>query len=346
MRRLGAPALALGLVAVTACGGKKKKPAAPPPEVTGLAAVPASAVALVAADVGKLGQSQLIERAIDQLLLTDITLADRWADVQTHCKIDPRTQLRHLMLALGPPPAQTGSGPVLLVATGAVSETELVACIPKIVGTGAGGLTTKSVGGRSLYQVKDGNRVMFFAFGRPDTIVLGTQEAWVLDALGGGKKALDNPELATWLDTVDQKSPLWAIGKVDPRVGQGLVDASDATLTSPPQALVATLDPRDGMKADFRVLMASADQAKQLESFAQKELGLFTMAAQLKSLGAIVAKLKVATEGSTVRFSATLTQADVNQLLSVLDDKPAPEQGTPAPGAGVNPAPSTAGPGK
>lgn len=322
----------VSLALATGCKAKKRKPSAPPPEVTGLAAVPATAQALIAADVGKLANAEIVARAVEQLLMKDVGLAQRWADVKEHCKLDLTAQVKHVMLALGPAEGgATGSGPVLMVATGAVSETELVACIPKVVGTGGGGLTTKAVGGRSLYQVKDGNRVMFFAFGRPDTIVLGTSEAWVVDALGGGKKALDNPELVRWLAHVDQKAPLWAVGRVDPRVGQGLVAASSGKLTTPPDAFVGTLDPRDGARLDLGVVMSSGTLAKELESFAKTELAVVAMAAQLKSLGPIVAKIRVASDGNLVHFRASLTQPEVNQLLSVLDEPPPPEQVTPPP---------------
>ena len=50
---------------------------------------------------------------------------------------------------------------------------------------------------RTVYEAKDGNRVMDFAFVRPDTVVLGSNEAFVTEAIGTGKKALDNAELKT-----------------------------------------------------------------------------------------------------------------------------------------------------
>jgi hypothetical protein len=192
-------------------------------------------------------------------------------------------------------------------------------------------VTVKTVGGRSLYQVKDGNRTMFFAFGRPDTIILGTSEPWVLDALGTGPKALDNPELKALLVLADQNAPVWAIGKVDERVRQGLVGASGGRLKAGPSAIVATLDPTDGARLNLGAVMGSSDDAKALESFANTELKVVAMVAQMKSLGPLVAKVAVTAEGTVVRFRAPLTVEDVNQLLSVLDEKPASEQGSPPP---------------
>ena len=339
--RLGALGVVLPCVLSLAIGGvgcnKKRSTDAnvPSPEVTGLAAVPATAQVLIAADVTRLSDSPIVARAVDQLLLRDPALGARWSEVQASCKLDLPRQLKRVMLALGPPAAgaPTGTGPVLMIAIGTLSEPDLTACIRTMVGKGGGALTVNTVGGRSLYQVKDGNRTMFFSFGRPDTVILGTTEAWVLDALGAGPKASSDPELRALLPLVDQNAPVWAIGRVDARVRRGLIGASGGALTSGPMAIVASLDPTNGAKLDLGAVMATAPDAKQLESFANKELKVITMVAQMKSLGTIVAKVSVAAEGAVVRFRAPLTLDDVNQLLSVLDETPAPAQVSPPPEA-------------
>jgi len=326
-RRLGT--LVLGLLLVAACSKRKAKDTSLSPEVSGLAAVPATAQVLIAADVSKLTDSPIIGRAVERLLLSEPRLAESWAHVQESCKIDPIRQIKHVMLAIGPAQGGAGTGPVLMVATGSLSEPDLASCIRTMVGKGGGELTAKSVVGRSIYQVKDGNRTMHFAFSRPDTVVLGTNEAWVVEALGTGPKATSNPDLQAWLKLIDQRSPVWAVGRVDPRVGQGLVTATAGKLAKQPEAFVATLDATAGAKILLGVVMSDAESAKTLESWAKNELAVVGMAAQLKSLGSIVAKVTVIAEQSVVRFRAALTMDEVNRLLSVLDEKPAPEQGSP-----------------
>lgn len=328
--------LGLGLSFGAACGKKKSADANhPPPEVTGLAAVPASAQVLIAADVTKLSDSTLVARAVDQLLMRDVQLATRWSDVKESCKIDLTRQVKRVMLALGPTPQTqpTGTGPVLMVATGQLVEPDLAACVRTLVGKGGGSLNVKTVAGRSIYEVKDGNRTMLFAFGRPDTVVMSTNEAWLTEALGPGVKAPDAPELKALFPLIDQNAPLWAIGRVDDRVKQGLVNASGGQLKAGPSAIVGSVDPTDGAKLNLGAVMASADDAKSLETFANNELKVVAMVAQAKALGAVVAKVVVQAEGTVVRFRAPLTVEDVNQLLSVLDEKPASEQVTQPPEA-------------
>lgn len=338
-RRLGAAIVVLSLcVVASGCSGKKKAKdqSGPSPEVTGLAAVPSTARVIIAADVGKLADSPLIDRAVEMLLLRDATLATNWQHLQETCKVDLTTQVKRLMFATGPTTTAegqgaVGTGPVLVVATGTLSEPDVASCVRGMVGKGGGSLTASTVSGRSLYKVQDGNRTMFFAFGRPDTVILGSNEAWVLEALGTGKKALDNPALKALFAMTNQNMPLWAVGEVDERFGSGLVGATQGKLSAGPKSFVGAFDLTKGAKFDVGVVMASPADAKSLESFATNELKVVGMFAQMKSLGPVVSKLAVVSEASVVRFRAALTMDDVNQLLSVLDEKPAPEQGTPPP---------------
>ena len=319
-----------GIALTTACGSKKQPREAPSPEVTGLAAVPATAQVVIGVDVGKLAGSPIVERAVEQLLLRDPQLAASWAHVRDGCALDLPRQIKHVMLALGPPgQGAVGAGPVLMVATGTLAEPDLAGCLRTLVGKGGGALTAKTVVGRSIYQVRDGNRTMHFAFSRPDTVVLGTSEAWVTEALGAGPKAPSSAELTGWLALTDQTAPVWAVGRVDDRVRSGLVGASGGKLTAGPRAIAFALDPSTGAKVDLGAVMDTPEDAKRLESFAQGELKVVGMVAQMKSLGSIVAKLTVAADGRVVRFRAALTLDEVNQLLSVLDEQPAPTQVTP-----------------
>jgi len=160
---------------------------------------------------------------------------------------------------------------------------------------------------------------MFFAFGRPDTVVLGSTEAYVLEALGPGKKALDNPELAGFLKLVDQKAPIWAAGRVAERVRKGLVDVTNKELQAGPVAFVGKLDPSQGANVDLGVVMNDAKDANTLETFAKNQMGLFAMAAQAKGVGKIVDKVQISTQDKLVSFRGNFTVDDINRLFCVLD---------------------------
>jgi hypothetical protein len=328
-------------VLAAGCGKKSGKAL---PEVSGLGAVPASATAVVVADVARVIDAPLVERAVDQLLLRDTKLSERWQALATSCKLDPK-KLKHVVLAIGPHEGTaSGTGPVLMVVTGQIVESELASCVRTIVGQGGGTLTAKDLGGRTLYQAKDQNRTMYFAFGKADTVVLGSNEAFVTEALGTGKKVADNPELVGYMKLANQSAPVWAAGKVDERVRGGLVKLTSGQVQQGPVAMVMSADPTKGLAIEVGAVMASEQDAKTLESFAKAQLGLMAMAAQAKSLGKVVDKVTISTDKAVVRFKAALTNDDVNLLISALDgggvtaqdSPPATEAGSAA-GAGAGP---------
>jgi hypothetical protein len=334
-------AILVGLASLIAAGcGRKSASLGVPPELTGLAVVPASAEVVLGVEPAKLVDAPVIDRAVDQLLLRESTLAERWRQFRDDCKIDLVKQVRRMLLAVGPsrgagatPP---GTGPVLLVVVGALPEAELKACVTRLVGSGGGTVTGKEVAGRTLYLAKDGNHVMYFAYGRPDTVVLGSDEAYVTEALGSGKKAPDNPDLASWFQTVNQNSPVWAVGRVNPRVQAGLVELTEGKISAGPTAIMFTADLADGVDLKLRAVMTTADQAKNLESYVKGLLALATAAAQVKSLGPVVSKVSVAAEDKILQLHLALSVNDVNLLLSALDaaNRPAQDRAPPQPTAG------------
>jgi hypothetical protein len=217
-----------------------------------------------------------------------------------------------------------------MVATGKLSETELATCVRGMVGQGSGSLVTKDAGGRTLYEAKDGNRVMYFAFGRPDTVVLGSNEAFVLEALAApGKKVLDNEDMKRWIGLADQKAPLWAAGKVDERVKTGLVRVTSGQISAGPVAIALSGDLSSGVKGDLAVVMANAADSKALETFVKSQQGLLGYAAQAKGLGKLVDAIKITADGDVLRFHVEVTPEDVNRLVSALDGGGSAEQDSP-----------------
>jgi len=322
------------------CGKKPIVPSGPPPEITGLAAVPVTAEVVLGADVAKLAGSPVIDRMLEELLRRDAVLSVRWQGLKDDCKVNLGKQIKHVMLAIGPHAGPApGTGPVLMVVVGSIPEADFKDCVTKLVGNGGGTVTGKAMLGRTLYLAKDGNRTMYFAYGKPDTIVLGSDEAFTTEALGMGKKAPDNPDLAKWLRLVNQNSAIWAVGRTDPRVRDGLVQLMSGKLSQGPLAFAAMADFSLGANLQLGVVMSKSEDAKNLESFVKNELALLTAAAQWKSLGAVVGKIGVSTDNDVVRFRAPLTIEDLNQLLSALDGgtTPAQDSALPTPGSGSGP---------
>ena len=324
-----------GVASVAGCGRKASEPSGPPPELTGLAAVPANAQVVIGVDVGKLIGSQVVERAVDQLLLRNPVLSERWQHLRDDCKIDLERQVKRMMLAIGPHSGpEPGTGPVIMIVVGSIAEAQLKDCVTKLVGGGGGTVTGKSVFGRTLYLARDGNRTMYFAYGKPDTVVLGSSEAYVTEALGTGRKAPDDAELAKWLRLVNQHAPVWAVGRTDERVRNGLVQLTEGKVGAGVVGYTATADFSDGAKLELAGVMSKPEDAKSLESYVKGELALLTAAAQMKSLGPVVAKVNVTVENELVRLRLPLAVDDLNLLLSALDGGGPAAQDSAPPAAG------------
>jgi hypothetical protein len=314
--------------AVAGCKSQRKEP--PPLPVAGLAAVPASATVVVSIDVPKVASSPLVARAAEKLLAQDAELATRWQRLREECKLDVLAAVDHVVLALGAKGAGVeGGAPVLLVATGKLVETELAACVRSLVGKGGGTLSAKTAEGRTVYQAKEGNRSVWFGFGRADTVVLGSQEAFVLEALGPGKKVAENPELKAFIDKADQKQAVWAAGQVDAGLGQRLLPAAQGALKAGPRGFVVAADATSGLRAQLGAVMASAEDAKALELLAKQQLGLLSMAAQVKGLGRLVGKVTATAEGTVLRLAVALDPTEINQLLSAVDSDGTGSQDAP-----------------
>jgi hypothetical protein len=335
-------------LAVALAGGCKEKArerrAAVP--VAALAAIPADASVVVGIDVPQLAQAAVVARAVDQMLIRDPELAARLGRLAKDCGVDVTTQVKTVLLAVGPRPEKTvGPQSSLLVASGQIGEAALTRCLQAGTGGGGGQLSVRDSGGRPLYKLTEGTRVLHFAFGRDDTVVIGGDEKWVLAAVGDGPKVETSKALGPLLEQVDRGAAVWAVATMDVDLGAGLAKITKGKLTTPPQALHGSLATKEGLAGEVAFRMQSEGDAEALVGFARSELDMLTMAAQGMGLGPLVAKVKVERKGAEARFRVALNDAEVKQVLSAIDRGGGSGQDAqPAPDGGTSPTPPTDGP--
>jgi hypothetical protein len=317
----------VGIVAaaalVAAAGGCKKRKgeaggsSAP---VAALGAIPADATVVVGIDVHQLAQAQVVLRAVDQMLVRDPDLAARLTRLAKDCGVDVTQQVKSVHLALGPKPSKGGTAPPsILVATGQLAETALTTCLQAGTGSGGGQLSVRDVGGRSLYKLTEGARVLHLAFGQADTVVIGADEAWVLAAVGGGAKVHANPALGPLLEKVDREAAVYAVAAMDADLGAALTRITKGKVAAAPQALYGALQTKSGLAGNIAFVMSSEGDADALVGFAADELEIMAMAAQAMGLGRLVAKVKVERKGPEAQFRVVLSDEEVRQLLSAID---------------------------
>lgn len=342
MRALRRSSLAVALALVAVGCNKKPADSAGVPAVTGLAAIPADATAVMSFDVGRLVGSQLVDRGIALVLARDPSLAAKWQRMAAACQLDLRAQIRRVILALGPPGKGGAPGPGLMVVSGDFSEATISACVKNAVGTGGGEVTARTQNGRTIYAVVDGKQSQWFGFGQADTVVLGSQVAWVEQALGAGPKVADSGALKALLARTDQAAPIWAAGIPAGPVAAGLTKLIGGTMQKGPQAVLLSVDPTTGLRVDLGAELASEEDAKALEDFAKTQLPTLSLLAQVRSLGPLVAKLAPTRTGTSVAFHISLSIEELNQLLQAID-RPAEDPQDSAPSVDAAPAPAAPG---
>ena len=313
-------ALLTAVALAAACTSKASSEKTPPAQRAGLDAVPASARVVIGADPRRLAGSELVERAVALMIAREPELGARVASLATGCGLD-WTKLESVHLAITDDAPQP-----MLIATGPVAEADLAKCVQSTVGAGGGSLTLQQVDGRTVYQAVEGQRTVYFAFGREDTIVLSASRELVVTGLGSGKKVLDTPEMKALVDRADTRAPLWAVGRVDPTLGQRLLRLTRGKVSTPPEAFLGKLDPTGGITVELAAVMASEDDAKALESQLIPTLQLVSLAAQVRGLGPLAAKITGSRQGDVVRFGVSLTEAEVNEVLSKVDSRPPPDE--------------------
>jgi hypothetical protein len=314
-------ALVAALALAAGCG-KHAQPGGEAAAVTGLAAVPKGATALVGVDVSRLAGDPLVVRAVEQLLVRRPEVQEQITALETACHVDLMTKVKRVILASGDRAAD-GHTPVLMVASGQITEGELTSCLQNVVGSGGGKVSSVSGTRHPIYEVEQGRRQVYYAFGAADTIVLANQADWVDQALDAGPKVTDDADMKTWLGmsdaTGDHPAPMWLVAKVSPKVGEGLVRVGQGQIKAGPRAVFASMDPGTGVKAQLGAVMSSDDDAKALESFSKSQVGLLALAAQWKGLGPIVQKVAIARDSSVLKFDLSLSEDEVKQLFSVID---------------------------
>ena len=249
------------------------------------------------------------------------TLRDQWSALAAACQIDVPTQIRRVLIALGPID-KAGAQPALMVVSGDIPESRLSTCVKAAFGTGTGEVSARTSGGRTIYSVKEPNRQLWFAYGQADTVVLGPDQAWLEAALARGPKVSDAGALKALVARADQAAPVWAAGKLTPSMVDGLTEKTGGAVKKPPQAVYASIDPTTGLRVELGADMADEDDAKALEAFATDQLRFLSIAAQWAALGPLVAKVHPRRDGAKVTFALSLSLAEVNQLMRVIDSKP------------------------
>ncbi len=295
--------------------GAKKDVTSTPKAVVGLAAVPATATAVIGLDVSALAESAIVGRALERMFARDPGLQVALTKVLDDCDLDLGRDVDSATIALIP----IGEAMVdsLLVAKGRFREGKIVACLGKSLGEVTGGrLETANFEGRALYhQVGGEGPGLWFSFGSGDTVLVSSGRASMEASLGSGPKLSGSRAgVARYLSRAATDANLWAIGNLDPAVAAGLVAATSGKVAAP-SAVVASADLSDGLTLAAELQMASEEDAKVLISQATAQIAAVALVLQIDSLGRMVQKAELATDGHWATLRWSLTKEELHDLM-------------------------------
>jgi len=316
-------------IALLACKGDKQAADRPVRPVDGLTAVPARVSVVIAADVGRLSKSQLVRRAVGEMLARDVDLQKRVAELLAGCKLVPGKDIDGVVVAMGDTRERS-----LLVAQGSFDEAVLASCVGKSMSASGGELTRGDDQGRTIYTAvgSTGLAPVFFALGSSHTLVVSSSKEMLGEALGDGEKLAANRRMGELLERVDTNAPLWAVGLVPDGVGAGLV--GKAGLKKPPQAMVVRAAFDDGIEVRLDVEMGDQSDAKSALSLAKPQLAAASLVAQKAGLGALVNRITVDADGPWLVLGLKMGASEVGEILArvqrVVDRSPPPQQNPPS----------------
>ena len=318
------------LTASLGAGGacKRRDPAPRIGEIPGIALVPATASALVGADLRELFASPVVVRAVERMFARDPGLRDELSALAVVCEIDVERDLESAILAWIPAGEETSGGDSLLIARGALSEGPLLTCLGRHLAAVGGRLESSERAGRIQYRAAGpGGRPLWVGFADGGILAVASSERALDAALGSGPKLADNAELSAWVARAGVSSTLWGAGRVPEEIGEGLERATGGTL-GPPRALYGHLDLRPGFRASLSAEMPSQEDAKDLKALAIAQLSALGRGSD--GLAHLASKFTAEVEENVARFSLALSERELMAMTSAIDI-PAPDDKNPRP---------------
>lgn len=322
-------------IAGPACKGKQQEAEPTAPELSGLAAMPASVDQVIGLDVARLARSPLVERAVGVLLAGEPDLARDLDALTSGCNISIERDIRRLWLGMD----RDGGGRAMLVVDGDLTEGQLGACVGRAIGASGGRLTGERVAGRTHYHVVQGGgrpEVWFAVVGKGVVVVASTGEL-LAEAAGDGPKVTSAADLNALVERAGTGHAVWFAGSVPPEVGQGLGTVSGGALAAP-RAMYGHVDLDGPLDAELGVVLGSAKEAADGASLVKGQLGTLALVAQARGLGRLVNQVAAEAQGDTLVLRLALPEDDVRTLVGTAIDSggPGEQNATPSRQEGVD----------
>ncbi len=297
-------ALALGVSATAFADDKPaaKRPA-PAPVASGddLSLLPVDSEIVGGLDFAQLQQSMLWKQYVEPLLASN-DVQKQMAEFKTTCGVDPMKVVTRISFGLKGIQSPAPDG--VIVAHG-VPKAKLVACFAKMAKNKKLGEDITVEGDVLLSKSKDG-RPVAFAFINDTTalVVVGTNATkdGIKATAKGGSALKTSGAFVELYKKTKISDTLWVLMNGNSKAFDSL-----AQMGIKPKAVFGSINVTRDLTLDFRMRLATADEATKLSS---------TMQSTVTGAASMFDKLAVTSDGSDLRVTLALSDAKLKALIS------------------------------
>lgn len=227
------------------------------------------------------------------------------ADFKTACGVDPMATIRGITFSLKQSRKPTPN--IVVVVTGLDRE-QVMACLRNVAKTDPS--LKIAADGTVITDVPD-NDVAPVAFAFVDAVtavvMIGpdTSSSAFAKVLASGSPLRSSPEFGARIARINLKAALWTM--LD---GKSKFFAEAAAKGLYPKALVGSINLAAGMDASVHLQLSSPEEAQHVHTVAQDQLGM---------VSGFVDKLDITVDGSDVALTAVMTDAQLQNVLSLVN---------------------------
>jgi hypothetical protein len=220
------------------------------------------------------------------------------------CGFDPVTSIRGITIGIKNLKQDTPDG--ILVVSG-LDRARLTACMDKARQQGDQAVQVAADGTVTIAAEGAGDTPVVFGFVDASTAVAmigpATSSSAFAAALAAGSPLRKSPAFGELIGRVNLESALWTVIN-----GNSSVFEQAAALGMKPRAIVGSVSLASGLDASVRIRLSTPQEAQQITTMAQGQLGMATN---------FFEKLEVTADGTDVAVLAVMTDAQVQNMLSI-----------------------------
>jgi len=284
--------------------GAAKKPDAPASQAQGdLGLIPVDAEAVIGVNWGQLQGSPIWKQFVEPEMKKDNDFIKGMETFKERCGFDPMTSVKQMAVGM----KNLGGDPDGIMVLHGLDKAKVMACADKWNEEAAKEkLTIKKDGDIVTVTGEDGSAGITFISDNRMLVVVGkavTADA-VKKAAQGGSTLSTSPAFVEMYGKINKDQSAWFLMN-----GNSKIFEEAQQLGLRPKAVFGSMNVTDGVSADVRARLDSADQATQTVA---------NFKGQVQAMASMFDKLDIAADGADVKLSAAASITKLQSLFKLI----------------------------